>query len=68
MVLPTLPTFLELKKVNFNQEYLKIKHTSDFDRKYINENNLNFFLYRNNILLISPSTETLILNTSAPKL
>ena len=39
MVLPTLPTFLELKKVNFNQEYLKIKHTSDFDRKYKIEKN-----------------------------
>ena len=59
MVLPTLPTFLELKKVNFNQEYLKIKHTSDFDRKYINEPNLHFFFYRISVLLISPKIETL---------
>lgn len=26
MCLPTLPTYLELKKVNFNQEHLKLKH------------------------------------------
>ncbi len=67
MVLPTLPTFLELKKVNFNQEYLKIKHASDFDRKYVNENNLQSF-YLINILLITLRIETLILKTSTLKI
>jgi hypothetical protein len=32
MVLPTLPSFLELKKVNFNQDYLRQKSNNEFDR------------------------------------
>ena len=32
MALPTLPTFLELKKVNFNQELLKNKHAHEFEQ------------------------------------
>lgn len=31
MVLPTLPSYLELKKVNFNQDFLRTKHTNAFD-------------------------------------
>ena len=29
MVLPTLPSFLELKKVNFNQDYLRQKSNNE---------------------------------------
>lgn len=31
MALPTLPSYIELKKVNFNQDQLRIKHTNAFD-------------------------------------
>lgn len=49
MALPTLPTYLELKKVNFNQDFLRNKHTNTFDYRekwsnaskyYNNSNNL----------------------------
>lgn len=35
MALPTLPSYLELKKVNFNQDFLKSKHSSEYDYRYL---------------------------------
>lgn len=43
MVLPTLPSFLELKKVNFHQEFLKNKHTSEFVDRENKINNQKYF-------------------------
>lgn len=43
MVLPTLPSFLELKKVNFNQDHLRYKHNYQADQSEKWSNTIKFF-------------------------
>lgn len=43
MVLPTLPSYLELKKVNFNQDHLRHKHNYQADQSEKWSNTIKFF-------------------------
>jgi hypothetical protein len=38
MVLPTLSGYFELKKVNFNENYIRAKSANEQQRKLVNKN------------------------------